>query len=136
MNRDGASVKNVFAVVVSIVFLCGGPLLASSPKVSAAESVDGASSGEATQPSAKQKVDALWNSLSEDEREAMRKVLRDSDNLSVLRVSLIALLRDGKETEAVALLRNAFPALSDRSALALVEFFSYANKLDRFEDKP
>lgn len=136
MSREGASVKNVFAVAINIAFLCGATLLASYPKVSAAENVHGTSSGEAKQPSAKQKVDALWNGLSGDEREAMRKVLRDSDNLSVLRVSLIALLVDGKEAEAVALLRNAFPALSDRSALALVEFFSYANRLDRSQGGP
>ena len=135
MSRGSASVKNVFAVAISIAFLCGVALLASSPKVSAAENADGASSGEARQPSAKQKVDALWNGLSKDEREAMRKVLHDSYNLSLERVSLIMLLLDGKEAEAVALVRSTFPALNDRSAFALVEFFSYANKLDRPQGK-
>jgi hypothetical protein len=136
MSRKGASVKNVFAGAMSIAFLCGVALLASSPRVSAAETVGGASSGEARQPSAKQKMDALWNGLSKDEREAMRKVVQDSNSFALLRVSLIALLVDGKETEAAALVRSIFPALNDRSALALVEFFSYANRLDRSKDKP
>jgi hypothetical protein len=137
MNRESAFVKNIFAEAVSIVFLCGAALLVSTQQVSAADILDGPVSRDAQQAAAKrQKVEALWNSLDEDDREAIHKVLLDSNNLSTLWVSLIALLGDGEKTEAVALLRNAFPAVNDRRLLVLVEFFSYANGLDRPPEKP